>query len=265
MSYKAIDFSKFPVDRESSLKKIYRYSNFDVMLYRSNLWEHSWRVFWITEALLPVAAKYLRINPEKARTLALVHDDAEIITGDIVAGDKAKFDKKQLQKIEDDELKAARALAHRYPKTIHGFNYFSLLEDAVHKKSLEAQLVAYADKFDAYNETLHEIFAGNISLLWSLIYYDRWFESCPYKYPKLQPLIKQRSPFILGADNRFQPSRMHAKKYQHLSSAHTPRTISKQTEFAFYDAWKRMVVTRGGDEGLRYLTRTRERLPRKGA
>ena len=93
MRFAPIDLSAFPAERERTLKSIYRYRMFETILYRSNLWMHSLRMLWLVEEMSSLAQKHLSVDIEKARAMALVHDDAEIITGDIQAGVKALMSK----------------------------------------------------------------------------------------------------------------------------------------------------------------------------
>lgn len=261
MPLTTIDLSGFPKDREEGLRKLHRYSMFEVTFYRSNLWQHSHRVHWIVEELLPLTDGVLRIDKEKARVLALVHDDAEMITGDIQAGLKAKMTPGELAALDADEEKAAHELAAKYPKSIHGYDYESLLIDIVRKDCIEAQLVAYADKFDAYCESLHEVLAGNLSLIWSVMFYEHWFPTYATKYPALAPLTHIKSPFVVTGDNRFQPAKVLAKNYDWLGKPHSEESIKYPTEFGFYDAWREMVQRRGGEEGKQWLLEQKEFLP----
>ncbi|MCC2631215.1 MAG: hypothetical protein K0S38_1024, partial [Candidatus Paceibacter sp.] len=81
--FKPIDLSVFPKEREEKLKAINRYSLFEKMMYRSSVWNHTHRVLWLAEELIPIAVKYVKLDANKVRVLALVHDDEEMITGDI--------------------------------------------------------------------------------------------------------------------------------------------------------------------------------------
>lgn len=261
MALANIDTSLFPQERAQKLGAIYRYSLFDVMLYRSNLLMHSQRVQWIVDELTPFC-KELGADIEKTRVLALVHDDAEMIIGDIQAGHKAKMSKEELAVIEEREAQAARTLAAQYPKEVHGYNYEQLLLHAAHKDCIEAEIVSYADRFDAYSETLHEVLAGNLSLVWALMFYERWVASYLGKQPALKPLTAHFSPFILAGDNRHQPMQVRAAHFAHLGKPHTRASLDTPTEFPFYNAWREMVVRRGGEEGRSWLTQQREFLPK---
>ena len=153
--YNNISFNGF-TGRTEELKKVKRFSFCKIMMYQTDLDIHSQRVFWIAEALLPFAVKSLNnFDPEKARTLALVHDDAEIVTGDVQLGDKLKMTSEQLQTVHDNEAEAVLKLSERFPKTINNYRYQELLNHALHKDCIEAQFVSYCDKLDAFGETFH--------------------------------------------------------------------------------------------------------------
>lgn len=257
-----IDFSAFPIERERRLRDIKRYSLFEVMYYRSSVWDHAQRVHWIVEELAPFVTKYGG-DVERARVMSLVHDDAEMVTGDYQAGHKAQMTKEQLQKLDKEEEAAVAKLAESYPKTVHGYEYAALLQHMVHKDCIEALLVSYADKFDALNETLHEILAGNLTLLWSLMFYDQWFANYQRKFPMLADFSKEKSPFVLGNDNRFQPQHVYPSAYAFTGKPHTEESLKHPKDFAFYNAWRDMVVRRGGEDGKRMLLQQKEFLPTK--
>jgi hypothetical protein len=143
--YKEIDLSVFPPERKEKLESIYRYHYFDTLFYRSNLWMHSHRVLWLLEELAPVAQKYVTFDLEMARTYALVHDDAEMVTGDIQAIEKARMTKQESEELEKKELEAVEALVKDYPKEINGYSYKGLLDHAAKKDCIEAKLVSYVD------------------------------------------------------------------------------------------------------------------------
>lgn len=252
-----IDMSAFPLEREAGLKAIDRYSMFELMYYRPNLWQHSHRVLWLIESLAPIAQKYLQIDMEKARIMGFVHDDAEMVTGDIQAGHKARMSAEELAKLDENEERAAAELAARYPKEVHGYNYESLLVEMVRKESPESHLVSYADKLDAYCESMHELHAGNMSLLRSTMFYVRTMTLFPLKFPSLKDFLADRSsPFINTAD-RLNPDVSKAELYTDLMP-YSEETIRRQTDFPFYNAWKALVLERGGAEGMRWLIEQRE-------
>ncbi|MBV9159502.1 MAG: HD domain-containing protein [Candidatus Kaiserbacteria bacterium] len=255
MTYAPIDLSAFPPEREEKLRSIKRYSMFKEMRYRSDVWSHARRVFWLAETLLPLAQRYTPLDAEKVRTLALVHDDAEMLTGDIQAGAKARMTKAELKTIEENEERAIQELAKRYPTHVNNYEYVALLRHALHKDCAEAHFVSVMDKLDAYGESMHEIYSGNMTLLGSLLFYTRMMSRYPYIYPELHdfleakehPLIRELGP--LPVDGR-----IGGAEFIHFGKPHTEETIRVETRFPFYDAWRELVIQRGGDEGVAWLT-----------
>jgi len=73
--------------RDKKLRDIIRFNmeRFTPMFYRTNLLLHSQRVYLLVRDIMPVILPVYddELNAEKALTLALIHDDAEIITGDV--------------------------------------------------------------------------------------------------------------------------------------------------------------------------------------
>lgn len=255
-----IDLSAFPKEREEKLRGILRYSLFETMYYRSSVWDHAQRVAWIVDEIAPFITKYGG-DAEKARIMALVHDDAEMVTGDYQAGHKAQMTPEQLKKLDEEEELAVEHLAESYPKMVHGYEYATLLKHMVHKDCIEAVFVSYADKFDAQNETLHEVLAGNLTLVWSLMFYGQWFAQYVQKFPMLAEFSKEKSSFILGSDNRFQPQHVRSKIYAFAGKPHSEESLLHPTDFEFYNAWREMVLRRGGEDGKQMLLNQREFLP----
>lgn len=257
--FKKIDLSVFPKERQEKLEKIYRYNYFDVLFYRSNLWMHSHRVLWLLEEISPLAKKHIKFDLEKARTLALVHDDAEMVTGDIQAIVKARVSKKELEKMGREELKAIDNLIKNYPKMINGYVYKDLLKHSAKKDCIEAQLVSYVDKMDAYCESLHEVYAGNISLIRSVIFYANLIPLFSKKFPDLKPFLESKeSPFTYIGD-QISPYKIEAKKYRHLNKPFTKETVRLNNDFLFYKKWKDIVIKKGK---IDWLIKQREFLPK---
>ncbi|MEK7601799.1 MAG: YfbR-like 5'-deoxynucleotidase [Patescibacteria group bacterium] len=257
--YAPIDITAFPPDRETGLRNIKRYRMFEVMYYRPTVWEHTQRVMWIVEALSPHIRDFLDVNVEKARVMALVHDDAEMITGDIPAGHKARMTPEELKKLDDDEFTAIDTLSARYPHSVHGYTYKDLVREMVHYTSNEAKFVSLADKIDAHCESYHEVFAGNLTLISSMAFYINTLQRFGEKFPELasfvrsnaHPLIQEIGP--LPANGKVGP-----KDFEAFNKPHTRASLSVPSRFPFYDAWRSMVVERGGEEGVRWLTEQRE-------
>ena len=255
MSYTPIDLSVFPQDREAGL----RYRMFDQMYYRPNLWEHSWRLLWIIEELWPQTSDFLGIDPEKARIMALVHDDAELLTGDYQAGHKARMTSEELQAIEDEELRAVDELAARYPKEVHGYEYRTLLKEMVHKDTPESQLVGLADKLDARCESFHELFAGNFPFVACTAFYLSTLHRIGEKLPLLSEFVKAAPHELLRETGALPPDgNMGPEEFALYNKPHTQESVRGISYFPFYDAWRKLVIERGGEEGMRWLTERRE-------
>ncbi len=255
--FQKIDLTVFPKEREIALKNICRYSMFDVFFYRSNLWVHNNRVLWILEEIIPIAKKYFKFDVEKARILALVHDDAEIITGDIQAGHKALMSKKELAEIAKDERQAVDELVKIYPKTVHGYSYKHLLMHSLKKDCIEAQLVSYADKIDAYCESTHELLAGNITAIRSVMFYTKVRLEFPKKFPQLAQFLLNKESYFIDTESR-SLLQVKPKNYKGLNKPFTKETIRTKTDLLFYNSWKNVVIKKGGKEGLNYLITQKE-------
>lgn len=257
-NYLDIDLNIFPKEREEKLKSIYRFSIFETVFYRSNLWEHTFRVLWLLEALLPIAQKYLKFDLEKARTMALIHDDPEIITGDFQAGHKARMSQEQLQKIDALEKEAIEELSEKFPKEINSYSYKKLLLNVSNKDCIEAKLVSYVDKIDAYCESLHEVLAGNIGVLRSVMFYVGVFAIFPQKFPELKELLSSKEHSLTYLTDILSPEKGWSKRYLHFNKPHTKDSIKMDSDFPFYNTWRKLVITNGGKDGTRYLTEQRE-------
>lgn len=259
---KPIDLSVFPKEREQALKEIYRYSLFEVMLYRSNIWEHCHRILWLAEEILPTIQKYISIDSEKVRVLAMVHDDEEMITGDIPAGVKAAMSPEEQKKMWKNEKNAADILAKKYPKEVAGYSYRALLTNSAEKDCVEAQLVSYLDKLDAYCESLHEVLAGNINFLRAALFYERALFSFPIKYPALKPLFVSSDASLFLFKNQYPTTKLPVKNYVHFNKPHTDASLSAKTDFPFYNVWRKVILKRAGKDGKQYLLKQREFLPK---
>ncbi len=228
------------------------------MFYRPNLWEHSHRVLWIMEELIPLAEKYLTFDPEKARTLALVHDDVEIIVGDMASHKKALLSKEDSQKMQKEEEIAIAKLAFKFPEKINGYSYRELLLHSSKKDCIEAKLVSYVDKLDAQCESLHEVLAGNIELLRSVGFYIRTLATFYYKYPELKELLHDTTSPLTYISQIPDEAPFVGSRYIHLLKPHTQESIFLESDFPFYNEWKRIVVEHGGKEGLKWLIDQKE-------
>lgn len=246
--------------RKKELESILRYHAFDTMFYRTNDWIHSLRVSWLVEELLPTAKRHLkRFDPDRAVCLAAVHDDAETITGDVQAGHKAVMSKRALADVHGNERRAAMLLGKRHPIKVDGkYPYGKLLLEILEKKTAEAQLVSYADKLDGYCESLHEVYAGNLSLLRSVFFYTHIFAQAEKRFPKLGSMLgDKRSPFT-DLRGYLQEFYVKGSKYAPFGKPFTPALLKRPSQFSFYDRWRAITLERGGKEGRNGLLRQKE-------
>lgn len=257
----SIDLSAFPPEREEKLKSIYRYSMFEVMYYRSNLWQHSHRVSWIVDQLLPLC-EGMDIDGEKARVLAMVHDDTEMVIGDIPAGHKSKMDADALKAIESSEENAAQELREKYRSWSMGTTILSC-------KNM--QFIKTASKRNWYRMRIvltrmvrrsMRYTPGIFHLSGHGCCTSRWIATFTTKYPALAPLLAHDSPWII-ANAQQQPRHIYPADYALMGKPHTSESIRIPTEFPYYNVWRNMILEKEGEEGERFLTEQKEGLLQK--
>jgi len=244
MGFSPISFEGFE-ERERELKKIKRFHMFDFMRYRTNVFQHSQRVLWIVEELSEYAPP---MDIEKARTLALVHDDAEMITGDIQRGHKNKMTPEQKEEVYQNELKAVEVLSQRYPKEVNGYNYRALLLHALNRDCIEAQLVKIADRIDGYGESMHEVYAGNDIFCADdgrpVQDYTRVLNGHPQRWPDLSRMFTYTHEFLSL------PANLDLDKILSEAIHHTHDSIKPRTGIPHYDRWKQITLERNKEQWL---------------
>lgn len=257
--------SRFPPWREEKLRAIKRFCVAEVFFYRSSVWHHSLRVHFITRELSKLAQLLIRgYEADKANILALVHDDAEMITGDIPLANKERMTDDELQEMRNKEAEAIRILTEDddTPCTLslgkRCYFYEELLLNALNKDCVEAQVVSYADKLDAWCESLHDLFAGNLLAVRPAISYGSRLRELKDKYPALRPLLAHANSPLTNTNTRLDPIRFQRKNYLHLGKPHTPDSVLKETEIVFYNLWRTLVLEHLGKEGMELLTVQKE-------
>ena len=271
MPYNASWYKTYFADfngRENELRKVTRYSLYSVMFYRTNLLTHSKHVGWMLNEIVPFAEKEFgsSFDGKKAVLLGLVHDDAEIIFGDVQAGNKSKMTEEELQKIEQAELDAIEKISDRYPKYLGGYVYKDLLYSAMNTNTLEEKIVKYVDKFDAFGEALHEIYGGNRIFATNVVneygeiptptdFYLDWFSSFHKKHPDMVQKLKRYIP-IFG---EFYNLDIHTIAAQAIP--HTRESLYLPTGYFPYDWWKSCILRSADDEELKNLYRQKETAP----
>jgi 5'-deoxynucleotidase YfbR-like HD superfamily hydrolase len=237
-----IDFADFN-GREEALQNIVRYdmSRFTPMFYRTNVLLHSKRVYLLIKDVLPLIVPVYNglFNSEEALTLALIHDDAEIVSGDVLRYHAERWPKEKLAQVRENEEQAIEVLSNKWPKNLNGFNYKTLLYNALNKDTLEAQIVSFFDKIDAYCECLHEVFAGNKLFVNSAFAYVERLDSYPIKFRELSKIIPSNHPLLVL------PKDVALNRLNEIAEQgmfHTDISVSNITEFPQYDKWKEITI-----------------------
>ncbi len=256
---KKLDLLHFPKEREESLKAIKRYDIFDTMFYRTDLWIHSNRVSWIVRELMPIAKKfYKNIDAKKAIIMAQVHDDAEIYTGDYNATHKASGSKSFLLKIKKQEIEAIKKLSNTFPKYIGKYSYKKLLFQIMKKGGIETKVVCYADRLDAFCESLHEVLAGNIAFLPAVIFDADRLSRFEQKYPELKLFLNYSDSPLTNLKVIF-PQLVKVKSFNdNFNKLFTKKSIKIPTVFYAYDEWRAITIKNLGNNGLQALTKQKE-------
>jgi 5'-deoxynucleotidase YfbR-like HD superfamily hydrolase len=262
------DYFKHFIGRDDALRKVTRYSLKEIMLYRTDLYTHSHRTAALVRAMNPIAAAVFgeSYDPIKAELMALVHDDAEIIFGDVQAGNKSKMTTAQLAEVRKAEANAIDEIVRRFPRQVAGYSYEQLLRDYAGYTSLEAQAVCYADKYDGMGEALHEVHGGNPYFANGTVneygkipdpvnFYAAIFQNFGSQFPAMEPLLATQ--FAM-----FEP--MPLKDRREVAEAgklHTADSLAAPTGDWHYDTWMRIVLADTNDEVCQALYTQKERLP----
>jgi len=179
--------------REERLRRIMRYSMYSVMFYRSSVYAHEKRVAWLVESQAPLLEKsFLTFDVRRSIALALIHDDPEIVTGDTQAGYKRQMREGELEALEEEERAAIDKLAQESPKTLSGYSYRDLLLEILELTSTEARVAKYLDRFDAFGEALHDIYAGNSVLTVSVVTDKGPIPIPPHFYREALPVMQMK-------------------------------------------------------------------------
>lgn len=261
MYHEAIEAQGF-TGRINGLQKIKRWKSFSPAWYRHDLEMHTTELRFLLEAFVPHLQHTLpTFNIERARILALVHDDPEIVSknGDVELNKKLNMTKEELTELEQEEEEAIQTLVAQWPEQVSGYNYKTLLEEAKKKATQETQVLSYLDKCSALCESLHELYAGNTE------FHKNWRADRhrpPYagtnvtelvqKYPLIAPFFARQHPFFPPFQKPSMPDTLKAGKL------HTPTNIHKQTPLPHYNFWKETIITYGKADALRWLTEKRE-------
>lgn len=237
--------------REEILAKIKRYIHHitPIMYYRTNDLTHSRRVLWHLEQALPdILTIYHHFEVDFARTLAVVHDDVEILTGDVQLYDKEHMRKEELEVLAKEESHAIPRMVKKYNAIANGYDYGELLSAGKEKSKLEAQFVSFFDKFDGGGEAWHEVWAGNHRFLRPAGGipeeggYVRRLNEFPRKYPTMAIFFEQFLEYL--------PKPFDFKSVVEKSQPHTEASLLRDSGYPLYERWRRTIMHREGIEKL---------------
>ena len=232
--------------RKEALSRIKRYEEefTPVMFYRTNDFAHSLRVMWHLEEAMPdILSVYgSHFNVGFARTLAQVHDDGEIITGDISLHTKEKMTEEELEQLAGKEQEAIAVLLSRYGRDANGYNYEELLMAAKAKNRLEAQFVSFFDKFDGAGEAWHEVWAGNTHFARPAGEYIRRLNDFQEKYPAMKIFFEKFPDYL--------PTPFDFTAVAKSGRPHSAESLRAGSGYLLYDRWKNTLTRREGIELL---------------
>lgn len=176
--------------RIEALSRIERFSEFPtVMDRRKSVAEHLPMVARISldmyQHLLGEGYSF-ESGPEWVRTLALVHDDEEIWRGeDVSAWRKFTAGVEEHARYQQEKAAAITYLEERFGPVL-GERYVAALREMEAERTLESQLVSYADKCSGRLEALHEASQGNELFRETVLpRYDAIFSTLPLRYDRL--------------------------------------------------------------------------------
>lgn len=252
MDFRPISLERFE-GREKALAAIKRYNHdfTPIMFYRTNDLVHSRRVLWHLEEALPDIITVYGDNFEInfARTLALVHDDLEILTGDVQLHDKEQMESSELEALAEEEKMAIPRMVKMFNSVANGYDYGKLLSAAKEKSRLEAQFVSFFDKFDGGGEAWHEVWAGNHYFLLPAGGkhgqkggYIKRLNEFSSKYPVMGIFFEQFPKYL--------PEPFDFKLAVENGKPHTLESLQQGGGYLPYESWKRTIMKREGVELL---------------
>lgn len=262
MDLTPLDFNSIPSARKIELEKIERYDLFKTMYYRTNLWQHSHRVMWLVEDVLETKGDYLEVDHDKARVMAYIHDDPEIIITDIAGPRKDQMSKREKDEYHRAEEDAAKEIGRWFGPKICGYDYAELLLDMSRLVSPESQLVNFLDKAEAHSETMHEMFAGNYTFTFATCHTVRKLTSLKRDMPHLENFVREsKHPFAefevqVPMTGQFMITKDSNSPFM---KPHTRDSLKDDVKFyPHYDHWRKVMQEKGGESAVLWLTEQKE-------
>lgn len=234
--------------RKNGLKRIQRFLP-RIMIHRSTDWEHSLQVGMLSEFIGQKLSKDgffpKGFDLEKSILEGYIHDDVEMIRGDVSSYVKRKWSPERRIIEKQKDIEAIDELLQYLPLTIGKYSYKELLIDCIEKKTPETQFISYVDKVAAafFGEVIHESLAGNKR------FYQR--KSSPYqryRYEIFDKLPSELSDLsrIFDSDHEF--NLLHPKVMSQFElplhssriREHTKENLKRNTGIMAYDLWKNL-------------------------
>ena len=97
-------------------------------------------------------------------------------------------------------------------------------------------------------------------MLRSVNFYTNALTLFPKKFPDLVPLLQSKESPLTYLMDVVNPERVEIKRYTHLNKPHTKESLEIETDFPFYNTWRKLVKEKGGDEGMDWMLKQRENL-----
>ncbi len=247
--------------REHDLRQVTRYHIYSPMYYRTNLFTHSKHVLWLLQSILPLAEKVFgsSFDSTKVQLMAAVHDDMEIVMGDVQAGHKIKMAPAQLAEVANQEQNAIAAMSARFPYKLMNYSYEDLLKESQELQTTEAKFLKYVDRFAGFGEALHEVYAGNRAFTTHstheelglidlpVTFYHNFFANFPQKFPEFVELLNNDHPMFAWSEpfdmeNTVAHGVPHAKDSLENKKGYTP-----------YDFWRQLILNSNDAEEIENL------------
>ena len=198
----------------------------------------------------------------RAQLMAFIHDDLEIVMGDVQLNDKLAMTAEQKKQLDETEEKAMEEISSRFPESIGKYSYKKLLKryNQIDVNDIEAVVVKYCDKMDGYCEALHELFAGNNVFATPL-----HTNTIPTDvYPSILQSFEKTFPLFAEIRHLAHPlfslpQELDVASIVANGTRHTPTSLHVKTGVMHYDAWKNITQKYGGDFGMKMLVEQRER------
>ena len=133
----------------------------------------------------------------------------------------------------------------------------------IDKNSLEAIVVAWADKYDGFCEALHELYAGHALWATEIVneygtaplptdLYSRYFQEFTHQFPKSVALFECNNSWLRI------PPWPNAQQVIQNRKPHSVTSLLHQTGYVPYDQWIALTFTNGTQEDITGLYTKKE-------